>query len=1837
MKKRILAMLLAVSLVVSSNSYVWAEDIETEETTIGTNEEKLQEEPVEDQSEEVEQEESEPEETSDALPDENELVEEETENKNDAIVEDNAQEEQKETEEVSGDIEQEKIETNNSSSQLKTIQNAKNIGDTFREGALTYKVNEDNISCTIIEADRTVTENIVIPQTVQGYKVTVIGAWAFEGNKSKNVQLPNGLTKIEHSAFENSELESIVIPDTVVEIGYNAFMECQNLVTVKLPTELKEISSMMFKYDEKIQEIEIPSKVEKIGFSAFEECNSISEVLMPDSIKEIESSAFLKCKNLKKVKLPKKLEVVNDWTFGYCEKLETLTWPETIKSLEDSAFAFCYNLNMQIPEGIQKIGQQAFLETAVTDVVIPDSVIDIEWNAFQGCANLQSVKIGTGLKRISGDAFSNCQKLETVKILNGMTEITGSTFYYCSMLKVLFIPRSVKKIGENAFWYPEERNYIIYYEGSETEWKKIEIADGNDSLTSEKTIIYYNQSEINDENKSKWDYKINEDGKTCTLYGREAAGSSEDLVIDKVDGYIVTEIGENAFSNDNKIKTVTLSENVQYVDKHAFKECKNLHTLTLLSKQTKFDIETFEKSVGEDIKDIYYAGSVDDRKRYYGEQNFSIRTIEAKWHYAEEKELDFKYEYKVNEDEETCTITRADPLLYGVIEIPEKIDGKIVTDIGEYAFRGAYSLTKIIFPKNLKRIEHGAFFNCRALEEIEFPESLEMIGEEAFSYCTSLKEIILPESVNDIGERAFERCLKAEKLKLPSKLKVLKAGTFNDCDNIKNIVLPSSLEKMEAYCISGSAEKIIIPGSVKIIENCALRGIETDYLTISEGTEEIESFAFRPDYWQGTFKAIALPKSLKKVSDQAFDMRNLYVYYAGSEADRKNMIVEDEFLQQAMWMYNEKKVEDYSYTFNADGNTVTISDSNIDLKGKIILPDMINGHKVTAIKAEFCMNNQEIRQIVFPKYLETIGEGSFSWCTNLNMIQFSASLMSIGQYAFDVTSLDAIRYEGSKSDKEKMELPEQEDNPLNCVEWVYNYGKTDVGPQPTVSPKPTVDPNPTTSPSPTTTPNPGGNSSTGGNSGGNTNGNGNISGAKIGGRASDALGLNWNKNAKADGYIIEQKKNGTWTRIARIADTNTTTYRVDGLSAATSYEFRIRIFWFENNVAKYGENSNVSGKTNPSSVSGLQIGEKTLDALQIKWTKNSSAEGYIVEQKKSGNWTRVARIAENTTTAYRMKNLNDNTTYEFRIQSFSFDGETPLYSEWKNVSGKTAKKNPNAVQDLKIGERAVDALRINWKQEKTAEGYIVEQYKAGNWSRIARLEGNNTVTYRVGKLNASQEYKFRICAFAFDENKAIYSTYSTISGKTNPLSVSGLQIGEKTANKLQIKWGKNSSAEGYIVEQKKSGNWTRVARIAGNTTTAYQVKNLNNNTTYEFRIQSFSFDGETPLYSEWKNVSGKTAKKNPNAVQDLKIGGRAVDALRLNWKQEKTAEGYIIEQYKAGNWSRIARLEGSSTVTYRVEKLNASQEYKFRICAFAFDENKAIYGTYSTISGKTNPSSVTGLQIAETTIDAVKLKWKQNDTADGYIIEKKEGNTWTRIARLEGKNTETYQAEKLKSNTKYEFRVQTFNFEKTTPLYGNWTYISGLTDVTNVVPDAISELKIGGRAADAIRLNWAKSRTASGYIIEQSKNGNWTRIARLEGNNVTTYRAEKLAPSANYQYRVQAFNFKDSKPVYSSWKYISGKTNPNNVTGFKVGSTKKDSLQLVWNKNTSASGYIIEQYKGGNWVRIARLEGNNVVKYDVNSLQKATTYTFRIRAFGFDGYVALYSDDTTVFGSTKAQ
>ena len=181
-----------------------------------------------------------------------------------------------------------------------------------------------------------------------------------------------------------------------------------------------------------------------------------------------------------------------------------------------------------------------------------------------------------------------------------------------------------------------------------------------------------------------------------------------------------------------------------------------------------------------------------------------------------------------------------------------------------------------------------------------------------------------------------------------------------------------------------------------------------------------------------------------------------------------------------------------------------------------------------------------------------------------------------------------------------------------------------------------------------------------------------VNGLKIGGRAADALRLNWSKNSQASGYIIEQYKGSSWTRIAKITDNATLTYRISNLSPYTTYRFRIRGYLNNGNNPIYSNYTAVSGTTAPGSVTGLKVGGNTTDSIQLNWDRNVKANGYIVDINRNGVWNRVARIASNTTVSYQVSGLDPQTTYQFRVRTFGFDAKTPVYSTWKKISATTS-------------------------------------------------------------------------------------------------------------------------------------------------------------------------------------------------------------------------------------------------------------------------------------------------------------------------------------------------------------------------------------------------------------------------------------------------------------------------------------------------------------------------------------------------------------------------------------
>ncbi|MBQ8791281.1 MAG: leucine-rich repeat protein [Ruminiclostridium sp.] len=174
-------------------------------------------------------------------------------------------------------------------------------------------------------------------------------------------------------------------------------------------------------------------------------------------------------------------------------------------------------------------------------------------------------------------------------------------------------------------------------------------------------------------------------------------------------------------------------------------------------------------------------------------------------------------------------------------------------------------------------------------------------------------------------------------------------------------------------------------------------------------------------------------------------------------------------------------------------------------------------------------------------------------------------------------------------------------------------------------------------------------------------------------RSSVALRLKWSKNTAVDGYVIEQKIDGVWVQIADIDDYATTEYKVTGLTAATSYEFRMKSYA----ITKYGEKtysaytSTLIKTTNPSAVSGLKVKSKSDKAIRLAWTANATASGYLIEQYVDGNWVQIADVNDSATTEYKVTGLASATEYQFRVRTYFVVGETTLYSEYKTVNGTT--------------------------------------------------------------------------------------------------------------------------------------------------------------------------------------------------------------------------------------------------------------------------------------------------------------------------------------------------------------------------------------------------------------------------------------------------------------------------------------------------------------------------------------------------------------------------------------
>ncbi|MCH5316760.1 MAG: leucine-rich repeat protein [Eubacterium sp.] len=341
------------------------------------------------------------------------------------------------------------------------------FADTYTSGDYVYYLYEDGtVSISQYNGNET---NLTVPSTIDGHTVRGISDRAFANCLSlSTVTIPNGITSIWLEAFYGcTNLKKVTIPNSVIRMGKRVFYNCTALTTVTIPNNLNSINDETFYNCSALTNITIPDSVTSIGIAAFSGCSNLKSITLPNSVTDLKESVFFDCTSLKSIVLSNNIKSIPGSTFTACSALTDITIPDSVTRIGNWAFAWCPSLkSIVIPNSVTKMGENIFWDcSSLKTVTLSNKAEIIGEGTFRYCTSLSSITIPDGVTSINYTAFANCANLESITIPKSVTFIDGAVFVDCDSLKT------------------------VYYLGSEAQWEKIEIYDGNEPL--ENATVFY--------------------------------------------------------------------------------------------------------------------------------------------------------------------------------------------------------------------------------------------------------------------------------------------------------------------------------------------------------------------------------------------------------------------------------------------------------------------------------------------------------------------------------------------------------------------------------------------------------------------------------------------------------------------------------------------------------------------------------------------------------------------------------------------------------------------------------------------------------------------------------------------------------------------------------------------------------------------------------------------------------------------------------------------------------------------------------------------------------------------------------------------------------------------------------------------------------------------------------------------------------------------------------------------------------------------------------------------------------------------------------------------------
>ncbi len=340
-------------------------------------------------------------------------------------------------------------------------------------------------------------------------------------------------------------------------------------------------------------------------------------------------------------------------------------------------------------------------------------------------------------------------------------------------------------------------------------------------------------------------------------------------------------------------------------------------------------------------------------------------------------------------------VERIDSYAFSLLTaLEEVVLPSTLTEIAYGAFEGCTNLKTITFSgeNNLKLINKGAFQGCNLQGTLELPRGY-VIGDYAFAGNQNLEGIHVAETLQSIGDYAFAGCKKLSDVQITAKQVKYGAYCFNGCESLKSFTVNASVIPAGMFYQAKNLETVTIGAGVNAIYEYAFRDTNIKNFQIAEGNTAFKvqnaNYVISAD---GTTLVAIAPKITGTLTAQNIGGADVSVIGRGAFSHNRVLT--------GVQLPNVTKVEDYGFASSDKiqnvqlGQLTKIGEYAFSETSVTKMPEFT---KDTVIgKYAFLMS--KLTSVTIPDGM-TIAEGVFSRCLNLTTVVVGNDVI-LGDYAF---------------------------------------------------------------------------------------------------------------------------------------------------------------------------------------------------------------------------------------------------------------------------------------------------------------------------------------------------------------------------------------------------------------------------------------------------------------------------------------------------------------------------------------------------------------------------------------------------------------------------------------------------------------------------------------------------------------------------------------------------------------------------------------------------------------------------------------------------------------------